>query len=144
MPSIMHLMTIHAPAKTVYRAITTADGISKWWTRDVTIEPKVGAVGEMSFYGKRFIAQLKVADLQSNALVRWQITNHAWDGKEVEFVVRPNGNDTTIAFAHRGFPKEDEGYAGATTRWGYYLISLKRYLETAKGSPNPDDLDAFG
>jgi hypothetical protein len=35
----------------------------------------------------------------------------------------------------------DENYAAATTRWGFYLLSLKRCLETGKGSPNPEDTD---
>jgi len=73
--------------------------------------------------------------------VRWSVTNEAWDGKEVEFVLRPNGTDTMLAFAQLGFKQPDENYAAATTRWGFYLLSLKRYFETGKGSPNPDDAE---
>src|SRR5262249_37759053 len=104
-----------------------------------TIEPKVGINGEIGFYGKRFIAKLRVEELQPNSLVRWSVTNEAWDGKEVEFVLRPNGGNTVLAFAHRGFKQADHKYANANTRWGFYLLSLKRYLETGKGSPNPHD-----
>jgi hypothetical protein len=46
-----------------------------------------------------------------------------------------------LAFAHRGFKRADDGFAGATTRWGFYLVSLKRYLEGGQGSPNPVDAD---
>jgi hypothetical protein len=72
-------------------------------------------------------------------LVRWSVTNEAWDGKEVEFALRPNGDDTVLAFAHRGFKQANDKYASANTRWGFYLLSLKRYMETGKGTPNPDD-----
>jgi hypothetical protein len=53
-------------------------------------------------------------------------------------------DDTTPLFAHRGFPRADGGFASATTRWGFYLLSLKRYLQTGKGTPNPDDSEGLG
>lgn len=49
---------------------------------------------------------------------------------------------TMLSFTHRGFRQTDEGYATATTRWSAYLVSLKQYLETGKGAPNPDDIVA--
>jgi hypothetical protein len=51
------------------------------------------------------------------------------------------GGDTVLAFAHRGFKCADDGFAGATTRWSFYLVSLKQYLESGRGTPNPDALD---
>jgi hypothetical protein len=76
--------------------------------------------------------------------VRWKVINEAWPGRDIEFNLKANGNDATLDFAHHGFPRADEGYASATTRWGLYLLSLKRYLETGKGTPNPDDSELFG
>ena len=54
MPDIKHLIKIRSTPESVYQAIARAEGIRNWWTRDASIEPKVGANGEMSFYGKRF------------------------------------------------------------------------------------------
>jgi uncharacterized protein YndB with AHSA1/START domain len=141
MADIMHLIKIGTNPERIYTAIATAEGIRNWWTRDAAIEPKLGATGEMGFYGKRFIAKLSVEELKPNSLVRWSVTNQAWDGKEIEFALRPNEGKTVLAFAHRGFKQADDKYASANTRWGFYLLSLKRYLETGKGSPNPDDGD---
>jgi hypothetical protein len=33
------------------------------------------------------------------------------------FDLKPDGNDTTLLFAHRGFKNADDEYASATTRW---------------------------
>ena len=106
------------------------------------IEAKVGAAGEFGFYGKRFVAKIIVEELSPVTRVRWKVSNAAWPGSDIEFNLKADGNDTTLVFAHRGFPRADEGYASATTRWGLYLLSLKRYLETGKGTPNPDDSEA--
>jgi uncharacterized protein YndB with AHSA1/START domain len=139
MQDIMQMIKIHAPSERVYEAITTADGIRQWWTRDASIEPKVGATGEFGFYAKRFVAKVTVEELNPVTRVRWKVANSAWPGNDIEFNLKAAGNDTTLLFAHRGFPRADERFASATTRWGFYLLSLKRYLQTGKGTPNPDD-----
>ncbi len=38
MPDIMHLLRIAVPTERVYEALTTADGIRNWWTRDADLE----------------------------------------------------------------------------------------------------------
>ncbi|HXE51438.1 MAG TPA: SRPBCC family protein, partial [Tepidisphaeraceae bacterium] len=139
MRDIMHLIRIHASAERVYAAITTADGLRQWWTRDAAIEPQVGAAGEFGFYGRRFVAKVTVEELRPAAHVRWKVTNSAWQGDDIEFDLKGDGNDTTLLFVHRGFPRADDKYATATTRWGFYLLSLKRYLQAGTGTPNPDD-----
>ena len=141
MSDIKHLIKIRSTPERVYDAVTTADGLRHWWSRDAAIEPKVGANGEIGFYGKRFIATLTVEELRPNMLVRWRVTNEAWDGKGIEFVLRTIDSGTALAFTHSGFKAADDKYASATTRWGFYLLSLKRYLETGTGAPNPDDGD---
>ena len=144
MHDIMHLIKIHASSERVYQAITTADGIRQWWTRDAAIEAKVGAAGEFEFYGKRFVAKVTIEELNPTTRVHWKVANSAWQGNDIEFNLKADGNDTTLLFAHRGFPHADEGYASATTRWGFYLLSLKRYLQTGKATPNPDDSEGLG
>jgi uncharacterized protein YndB with AHSA1/START domain len=144
MHDIMHLIKIHASSERAYQAITTTDEIRQWWTRDAAIEPTVGAAGEFGFNGRRFVAKMTVEELNPATRVRWKVANAAWPGSDIEFNLKVDGTDTILVFAHRGFPRADDSYASATTRWGFYLLSLKRYLETGKGMPNPDDRELFG
>jgi len=144
MHDIMHLIRIHASSDRAYEAITAADGIRQWWTRDAAIAAKVGGVGEFEFNGKRFVAKVTIKELSPTTRVRWKVGNAAWPGHDIEFNLKADGNDTTLLFAHRGFPRADEGFASATTRWGFYLLSLKQYLQTGKGTPNPDDSEGLG
>ena len=144
MQDIMHLIKIHASPERVYEAVTTASGIRQWWTRDAEIKPEVGAAGEFGFYGRRFVAKVAVEELNPVIRLRWRVTNSAWPGSDIDFNLKAEGNDTTLLFAHRGFPRADEVLASATMRWGFYLLSLKRYLQTGKGTPNPDDSEGLG
>ncbi len=141
MHDIMHLLRIHASPERVFEAITTAEGLRQWWTRDAAIEPEVSAAGEFGFYGKRFVVKIIVEALEPATRARWKVANAAWPASDIEFTLRAEGGDTILVFAHRGFPRADEAFASATMRWGFYVLSLKRYLQTGKGSPNPDDGD---
>lgn len=143
MQDIMHLIKIHASPERVYEAITTAAGIRQWWTRDAAIKPEVGAAGEFGFYARRFVAKVAVEELSPVTCVRWKVINSAWPGSDIAFNLKAEGNDTALLFAHRGFARADEVLASATTRWGFYLLSLKRYLQTGKGTPNPDDSEGL-
>jgi uncharacterized protein YndB with AHSA1/START domain len=137
----MHLILIQAPLERVYAAITTAEGVRNWWTRDAVLGFKVGETGEFGFNGHSFVAKVRVSELRPPVRVGWNLTSGApgWEGTTVTFDLHSQEDDTVVAFAHRGFKQADQGYATATTRWGAYLVSLKQYLETGKGAPNPDD-----
>jgi uncharacterized protein YndB with AHSA1/START domain len=140
-PDIMHLVKIHVAPARVYQAISSAEGIRKWWTRDAALDATIGGIGEFGFNGRQFVIKAHVDELRGPTHVRWTMLAPPFDGTTITFDVRANGNDAMLAFAHRGFKSTDDIYAGATTRWGFYLVSLKRYLESGQGSPNPDDLD---
>jgi hypothetical protein len=61
-----------------------------------------------------------------------------WGGTTITFDLCPEGSGTVLLFAHRGFPRADEGYARVTTGWAYFLVSLQQYLQTGQGAPAPD------
>jgi len=143
MPDIMHLVEIHAPVERVFKALTTQEDISNWWTHDTKIEPRVGATGEFGFSDHQYVITVQVTDLKPPTRIEWKALSAgpAWTNTTIIFELRPQGSDTHVAFAHRGFKNADDDYARPTTRWGYYLVSLKQYLETGKGTPDPDDSD---
>jgi len=129
MADIMHLIKIRAAPERIYHAIATAEGIRNWWTRDVSLDAEIGGAGEFGFYGHRFAIKVRVAELAPSAQVGWSdvsSTRGSFDGTTIVFDLKPDGNYTTLLFAHRGFKNADDEYASATTRWGYYLLSLKR------------------
>ncbi len=146
MPEIMHLIKIRAAQNAVYRAVSTAEDIRNWWTRDAALDPKVGGTGEFGFYGHRMVIKVKVAELTPPGYVAWDAvssTGGGFDGTTISFDLKSEEGITSLLFAHRGFKAggNDIAIASATTRWGFYLLSLKRYLETGKGTPNPEDTE---
>lgn len=144
MPEIAHLIKIRAAQDKVYQAVSTAEGIRNWWTRDAALDPKVGGAGEFGFYGHRMVIKVNVAELTPPGHVAWNAvssTGGAFDGTTISFDLRSEEDITRVLFAHRGLQAGGDNIASATTRWGFYLLSLKRYLETGKGTPNPEDIE---
>jgi hypothetical protein len=144
MPEIMHLIKIRAAQDKVYQAVATPEGLRNWWTRDVALDPQVGGTGEFGFYGHRMVIKVKVAGLNPSGHVAWDSvssTGGAFDGTAISFDLKSEDGITPLLFAHRGFKAGADNIASATTRWGFYLLSLKRYLETGKGMPNPEDTE---
>ncbi|MBV8750595.1 MAG: SRPBCC domain-containing protein [Candidatus Eremiobacteraeota bacterium] len=141
MADIMHLLTIDAPPERVYEALTTSDGIRSWWTRDADVDDHVGGIGEFRFYGGAAVTRVSIDELRPPARVVWtaQTARIApWAGTTITFELRPEHGQTVVTFAQRGFAQADDLYAIWTTGWGYYLVSLKQYLEFGEGAPHPD------
>lgn len=138
----MHFIKIRVSPERIHTALTTADGIRNWWTRDADLDPYVGGTGEFRFHEGKSVIRVRIGELQP-LFVRWKTLSAfrpEWEGTIIAFELRAEEGGTTLLFAHRGFAEYTEVYAQTTTGWGYYLISLQQHLETGNGvpAPNPD------
>jgi uncharacterized protein YndB with AHSA1/START domain len=132
MADIMHLVTIAAPPERVYEALTTTEGITKWWTRDADLDATAGGTGTFRFHDGNDVTTVTVKELEPPLHVLWKTTSSfrpEWEGTTIVFDLRAEKGNTVLAFAHRGFEAADERYAVTTTGWGVYLQHLKEYLE---------------
>jgi len=143
MPDILHLIKIRAPIERVYQAITTAEGIRNWWTRDADLDENIGGIGEFRFgaYATPSATRVSIQELSAPVRVAWKTLSSfrpEWSGTSVSFDLRQEGSNTVLLFAHRDFAQAGETFALFNTGWAYYLVSLQQYLETGKGAPSPD------
>jgi uncharacterized protein YndB with AHSA1/START domain len=123
-----------------YRALTTLEGLSSWWTTNTQGETKVGGVIQFRF-GAGGI-DMKVLALHPGKRVLWQVVDgpQEWAGTQVSFDLRQEGDWTIVLFKHQGWKEPVEFMHHCTTKWGVFLLSLKSLLETGKGSPAPNDI----
>jgi uncharacterized protein YndB with AHSA1/START domain len=143
MVDIRHRVVMAAPRQQVFEAVATTAGIGEWWTRD-------GARGESEEGGKLqfFFGQpepaavMEVARLDPPGQVRWNCIEGAdeWVGTRIVFDLTPDHDQTVVLFTHADWRSPSELMAHCSARWAYFLLSLKSYLETGKGTPFPDDL----
>ena len=75
-----HVCDIQAPPETVFASITTAEGLSSWWTTEVTADTaECGSLFLTTFRGP-FNPQLRITEIESPSLVAWEgVSGHdAW------------------------------------------------------------------
>jgi uncharacterized protein YndB with AHSA1/START domain len=130
MAIIYHQVSIGVHRDRLYEALTTREGLSKWWTAECVAKPEVGFVNEFHD-GPQFNHRMKVIHLQSGHSVEWKCVDQHddWTGTQVSFRLTDRGDQTCLDFKHTGFAVENESYAASNYRWAVYLTNLKRYCE---------------
>jgi uncharacterized protein YndB with AHSA1/START domain len=140
MPDILHKVGIKSSVENTYKALAAVDDLSGWWTSDTRGESKVGGVLRFRFGEGGF--DMKVLELQSNERVLWQVVDgpEEWVGTKISFDLKQNGNWTVVLFKHQGWEEPVEFMYHCSTKWAVFLLSLKSFLETGKGTPWPNEI----
>jgi len=137
MPNILQQIRINATADKVYRALTTQEGLSSWWTTSVKAEAKVGAILEFRF-GEDYHVKIEVINLGENKKVEWKCIEglEEWPGTNISFELSEKDNMTLVKFAHSGWKEESDYFAMCNATWGHLLFSLlTEYVEHGKKNP---------
>ncbi len=137
MRKIIHTVHIHAAPEVVYDALTTSDGLSKWWTTTVEMEPGPGGIIHFRFHGV-FHPQMRQTALEKHRLVGWLCVggHDNWQDNAFRFSLDERAGETLLRFEQQ-YAQElpDEVYGTYNFNWGYYLNSLKQFCETGMGTP---------
>ncbi|MFP3853572.1 MAG: SRPBCC family protein [Anaerolineales bacterium] len=139
MADILLMVPMAADPKSVYRALTTREGLASWWTEDVEAEPEVGAVNEFRFEGGQVVMRMKVAELAPPERVVWEVQIPAppeWGSTKVTYDIKPTEEGVHLLFGHRGWASTEGSFPAINYNWAYYLTSLKEYVEEGAGFPH--------
>lgn len=142
MPDILHRVGIKSSSPNeAYRALTTTEGLSRWWTNDTQGENEVGEVKQFRF-GPHGGFDMKILELDPARRVLWQVVERPeeWIGTKVSFELEQDVDFTIVLFKHQGWKEPVEFMHHCSTKWGVFLMSLKSLVETGKGAPYPNDV----
>ncbi len=138
---ILHKVGIkESSVDAAYKALTTIDGLSGWWTNHTQGETRVGGV--IAFHFGAGDIDMKVLELDPARRVLWQVVAGPaeWIGTTVSFDLKQQGDWTIVLFKHQGWKEPVEFMHHCSTKWGVFLLSFKSLLETGKGAPHPADI----
>jgi uncharacterized protein YndB with AHSA1/START domain len=139
MAAIRQQINIHAPQRTVWNALTTADGWTSWWADQARLEPRPGGrivltvegddgepVEERGlFHDLRPTRKLEIA---------WGATSPAKTrGTRVSFTISRDGDETRLALVHTGAGvlEDDAAREALEKEWKEGLKTLRASLETS-------------
>lgn len=146
MVNIIHRIGIRSSSNKVYQALSTLEGLANWWTNEVEGEENIG--GKIRFRFRTTTGELKgemimeVRELNPSKSVRWLCVAgpEEWVGTEISFDLSEQDGQIIILFGHKNWREAVEFTAHCSTKWAVFLLSLRQYVETGKGSPSPHDL----
>ena len=141
MPDILHKMGIKSSSPSdVYKALTTLEGLSAWWTTTTEGETDVGGVLRFRFGNGGF--DMRVVELHPASRVLWQVVDgpEEWVGTKISFDIEQRDEWTIVLFKHAGWKAPVEFMHHCSTKWAVFLLSLKSFLETGKGAPWPNEI----
>jgi len=141
MVDILHRVAIKSSLDEAYRALTTPEGLSGWWTGDTQGNGAVGSVLKFRFGSLGFF-DMKVLELDPARRVLWEVVDgpEEWVGTKVVWNLKQEDDYATVLFSHEGWEEPVEFMHHCSTKWAVFLMSLKALLETGKGAPFPNDV----
>lgn len=134
MPSIKNLFHIASPKEKVYKALSTIDGLSNWWTTQTSGESNVGGTIQFRF-GDFGGPDMKVKESTLNESVIWECTAgpEDWIGTTLIFNLDENDGKTRVRFEHTGWKETNDFYASALSHgediWKAFVNIAKREKE---------------
>jgi len=158
-----HPATVSNESKSFTTTITvnksdteTFDAIKNFrgW-RSEEIEGNTDKLGDTFFYHYKDIhlCKIKLVEAAPGKKLAYQVVENEfnfikdqseWVNTKLIFDIKGDGETTEVIFTHEGLVPEYECYQVCNDAWsGYINNSLKNYIETGKGSPNPKDKDGF-
>jgi uncharacterized protein YndB with AHSA1/START domain len=146
MIDIIHRIGIKSPITQVYKALTSIEGLSHWWTEEVKGDEQEG--GKIEFRFRSLTGELKgsmvmdVLELNTPTDVRWRCIEgpDEWVGTDITFLLLQQDDQTILLFGHRNWREAVEFTSHCSMKWAVFLLSLREYVETGKGKPSTNDL----
>ncbi len=135
MASIIHDLRIESPRSKVIEALTTREGLAAWWTKNCTVDgdhaefPFDDGAGSLTFrFDSRGPDKVALTCVANRNDPEWQDT--------LLFDLKDGHGAVDVHFVHVGWQTSDSDYfKDCSDGWGYFMKSLKAYLETETGTP---------
>ena len=146
MVDIIHRIGIKSSAAKVYKALSTIDGLKHWWTEDVEGDERIGGMITFTFRTETGETKgkmvMEVVGLDHEKDVKWRCIEGPpeWIGTGITFNLSQQDDQTIILFGHRNWHEAMEFTAHCSMKWAVFLLSLREYVETGNGKPQPHDL----
>jgi uncharacterized protein YndB with AHSA1/START domain len=142
MADIRHRVGIAAPQSRVYEELTTTEGLSRWWTRDLDGDPKQGGTPRFFFGAAEPAAVMDVIDTTEPSHVGWRCAEgpEEWVGTDLRFDLSRSGDETVVVFTHGDWRQPVEFMHHCSTKWAYFLLGMKAGLEGGEATAFPRDM----
>lgn len=133
---------VQAPPDVVWRALTEAEELTRWFPVDARVQPGLGGSIWISF-GGGVEGEAPITAWEPNRRFEWTETRGAVK-LAVDFQLEAKSGGTVVRLVNSGFgagPDWDDEFHMTERGWAYFMQHLRWYLERHRGKPR--DLIVF-
>lgn len=136
MADLFHDFKIQASPERVFEAISTPEGLDRWWTKTSDGEPLLGAEYALGF-GAGYGWRAKVTRCVPGSEFELEMIDaqEDWLGTRVGFAIAADGDGTAVRFHHTGWPQANAHYRRSNYCWAMYLRTMGRGIEHGESVP---------
>ena len=131
MSGIVHDFPVFARRDDVFAAVSTPEGLDRWWTQTSAGSAGVGDVWTLGF-GPDHQWEATVTACVAGFEIEWELTRaqEDWVGTRVALHLDEVGpKHTNVRFRHSGWRTTDAHFRTSSYCWAMYLRILKRAVE---------------
>ncbi len=139
---------IEAPVDAVWKALTDADELTRWFPLEARVDPGVGGAIWKSWAGHcEGGMPIEIWEPNKHLRLTWLTEVEGGPQEEsaspstslaVDFHLEGEGGGTVLRLVHSGFTRDsvwDEMFDGIRRGWNFELRGLRHYLENHLGTP---------
>ena len=135
MPDIKHAIQIAVEPRIVHPLVAGAEGFTKWWAADVTVDKATENV-DLGFFNRATVYGLRAVEIVAPGKAHWLCNSgREWTGTRLLFDLAEQKGQTLLRFAHAGWETETEYFVMCNTTWGELMYRLKAAAEGKKPEP---------
>lgn len=127
---------IKAPASAVWKALTDADELVRWFPIDAKVKPGVGG-GIWISWGPGMEGEGKIQIWEPEKHLRQESKSSKGEPLTLDYYLETEGGETVLRLVHSGFGEGagwDDEFDSIDTGWGLYMKNLRHYIERHLGT----------
>jgi uncharacterized protein YndB with AHSA1/START domain len=136
--TILLRVPVDADAGSIYKTVSTSDGVNGWWSNHTEGPAGVGSTMKVAFPDAPMTFDFEVTEEEPNQGVSWRCLAGPpeWIGTDIKFDIGPDeqGN-TSVLFSHDGWKTPQKSFPFIAYSWAQILPRLKQLAE--EGRPEP-------
>lgn len=133
--TVERTLTLAAPKDAVWRALTDANELTRWFPLEARVDPGVGGTMWMS-WGDLYSAESTIQIWEPGRQLRTAFPNHQPYHMATDYYLEGEGGTTVLRVVTSGFGRGadwDRMYGGVKRGWDFELAGLRLYLERHRG-----------
>ena len=138
-PDYARRVAFGVPCARAFEAISTIEGLRRWWTPRVSGSASSGCELRFDFDGVDYVV-MHVDRVDAPLAVEWSCVEHSrltdWNGTRVVFeLAAVSAERSELTFRHVGLTPSLACFGHCERGWDHFLASLASHVERGEGTP---------